>query len=95
VLLFRDPSDGTPRAFDRRIDGDLRPRFRANTDRKRRPKAAFVDDDTGAGWDVHGVAIDGAREMRGKRLKSVPIEEGLSLRVMKHWYPQLNVLRAK
>jgi hypothetical protein len=91
VLLFRDPVDGTPRAFARRVE-DLRPRFRLNTDRKKRPKAVFVDDDTGAGWDANGVAVDGPPEFRGKRLARVLVEDGLSSRVMRHWYPNLKVV---
>jgi hypothetical protein len=91
VLLFRDPADGTPRAFARRVD-DLRPRFRVNTDRKKRPKAVFVDDDTGAGWDANGIAVDGPPEFRGKRLSRIAVEDALSSRVMRHWYPNLKVV---
>jgi hypothetical protein len=91
ILLFRDPADGTPRAFARRVE-DLRPKFRVNTDRKKRPKAVFIDEDTGAGWDANGVAVDGPTEFRGKRLPRVPVEDGLSSRVMRHWYPNLKVV---
>jgi hypothetical protein len=93
-LLFRDPSDGMLRALARRVD-DLTPRFRANTDRKRHPKAAFIDADTGAGWDVNGVAVDGPQEIRGKRLPRVPVEDGLSSRVMRHWMPELKIIPAE
>jgi hypothetical protein len=88
VMLFRDASDGLPRAFARKVD-DLRPHFRAVTarDRKNHPKAAFLDADTGAGWDRNGVAVDGPQEMRGKRLPRLVVEDGLSSRVMRYWFP--------
>lgn len=89
-LLFRDPADGTLRAFERRVD-DLRPRFRLNTDR-RRPKPFLIDEDTDTGWDATGKAIDGPAIMRGKRLPAVVAEDGLYWEVMKHWYPSLQLV---
>jgi hypothetical protein len=93
VLLFRDPSDGLPRAFARKVD-DLRPHFRAVTerDRKHHPKAAFLDADTGAGWDRNGVAVDGPQDMRGKRLPRLVVEDGLSSRVMRYWFPGMRIV---
>jgi hypothetical protein len=95
VLVFRDPADtDVVRAFDRRVD-DLRPKFRLNTNIKKHPKATFIDEDTNSGWDAKGVVVDGPQEMHGKRLKSVPVEDRLPLRVMKYWYPNLKVLPAE
>jgi hypothetical protein len=93
VLLFRDPKDNLPRAFARKVD-DLRPHFRAVTerDRKRHPKAAFLDADTGAGWDRNGVMVDGPQEMRGKRLPRLVVEDGLSSRVMRYWFPGMRIV---
>lgn len=93
VLLFRDSADGVPRAFARKVD-DLRPLFRIVTerDRKRHPKAMFLDADTGAGWDRNGVAVDGPQEMRGKRLSRLVVEDGLSSRVMRYWFPGMRIV---
>lgn len=90
VMLFRDQTDGIAIALDRRVD-DLRPKFKLNTDRKKRPKAVFIDEDSNAGWDARGLCVDGPKEMIGKRLKTIPVEDGLNLRVMKHWLPQLKL----
>ena len=90
VLLLRDPSDGTLRAYERRVD-DLRPRFDRNTG-KRRPKAVMIDADTGAGWDENGRAVDGPAEVRGKRLPHAIAEDGLYWEVMKHWHPSMQLV---
>jgi hypothetical protein len=90
VLVFRDARDGSIRAFERKVD-DLRPRFRTNSDRKR-PKALFVDEDTSAGWDANGRAVDGPTEFRGKRLTPIIAEDGLNPGVMKYWYPGLKLV---
>jgi hypothetical protein len=89
LLVFRDGADGSVRVFDRRID-DLRPQFRLNTDPKR-PKAIFVDADTGAGWNAAGVVVDGPPEMKGKRLAPIPAEDALDWRVLKSGYPSLQL----
>ena len=89
LLAFRD-ADGSVRAFERRVD-DLRPKFRPNADPKRK-NAAFVDADIGAGWNTTGVAVDGPAEFRGKRLKPVLVEDGLDFRLMKVWYPELQIV---
>jgi hypothetical protein len=91
LLVFRDPATGEIRAFERRID-DLRPRFHANTD-KARKKAAFVDADTTAGWDLGGRVVDGPPGMRGKRLTPVAVEDGLYWEVLKHWEPSMQLIR--
>ena len=89
VLIFRDPS-GEIRAFDRRIDGDLMPRFQANHV-PRRKLAALIDSDTDTGWNLEGVAVDGAKDRKGKKLAPVEIEQDLYLGVMKFWMPELKV----
>ena len=92
ILAFRDPADGSVRAFVREVE-DLRPRFRANNDSKRKG-VAFVDDDTGAGWNTAGAVVDGPREMRGKRLIQIPADDQLDWRVLKCWYPDLEITPA-
>jgi hypothetical protein len=90
VLVFRDEVTGVTRAFDRRVEADLIPRFESNHDPKRKD-VRFVDRDTGAGWSANGVAIDGSPEMKGKKLRPIEIEGGLYWGVMKHWYPNLEL----
>src|SRR5688572_14488775 len=85
IFVFRDEK-GVARAFDRRVEIDLCPRFKLNTD-KRRPRAAFVDVDTDTGWSAAGVAVDGER--KGQRLAPVAVEEDVYFGVMKRWYPDL------
>jgi hypothetical protein len=92
VLVFRDPADGGVRAFQRQVE-DLRPRFRANTDPKRKG-VAYIDADTGAGWNTAGEVVDGPREMRGKRLLQIPADDHLDWRVLKCWYPNLEITPA-
>jgi hypothetical protein len=46
VLVFRDDVTGATRAFDRRVEADLIPRFELNRDVKRKD-VKFVDRDTG------------------------------------------------
>jgi hypothetical protein len=92
VLLFRDGATGEVRAFDRRIEADLSPQFRAARDNARREKGAtFVDADTNTAWTAHGVAVDGER--KGHKLRPVPVEEALYWGVMKFWYPGLELVR--
>ena len=90
VLLVRDANTGIIRAFDRRIEPDLIPRFRLNSNR-RRANVVFVDSDTDIGWSAAGVAIDGNKEMRGHQLKSIAVEDGLYWGVMKYWFPALEL----
>ena len=46
----------------------------------------------GAGWDRNGVAVDGPQEMRGKRLTRLVVEDGLSSRVMRYWFPGMRIV---
>lgn len=90
VFVFRDPA-GVSRAFDRHVESDLTPRFRTARGEGRKG-AAFIDNYTDTAWSIAGVALDG--ELKGRRLTPVPIEEGLTWGVMKHWYPALELHRA-
>jgi uncharacterized protein DUF3179 len=92
VLIFRDPRTGQLRAFDRRIEQDLMPRFALNTDRKRKD-VALVDADTNSGWSMQGVAVDGEKSLRGKKLRPIDVQEDLYWGVMKCWYPELKLVR--
>jgi hypothetical protein len=87
IVVFRDEK-GIARAFDRRIEIDLSPRFRLNTD-SRRKNAFFIDADTDTGWSAAGVAVDGER--KGQRLTPIAIEEDVYWGVMKRWYPTLEL----
>lgn len=87
MFVFRDEK-GVARAFDRRIEIDLSPRFKKNTD-PRRKNAAFIDVDTNTGWSAAGVAVDGER--KGQKLTPIPIDEELYWGVMKRWYPDLKL----
>jgi hypothetical protein len=93
LLVFRDPSDASVKAFQRRVD-DLRPKFRANADNKRK-NVAFIDADTGAGWNSSGVAVDGPKEFRGKRLAPVPTDDQVDWRSLKCWYTDLQIVPAE
>lgn len=87
VFVFRDPA-GVARAFDRRVESDLMPRFRTARGEGRKG-AAFIDNYTETAWSVEGVAMDG--DLKGRRLAHVPIEEDLTWGVMKYWYPKLEL----
>ena len=88
LLIFRDSASGEVKVFDRRVDEDLMPRFECNHD-PRRKLATFVDSDTNTGWSNEGVAVDGDKQRKGKKLKPFPVEEDLYWGVMKFWYPEL------
>jgi hypothetical protein len=51
----------------------------------------FIDTDTNSGWSTTGVAVEGKKEFRGKRLAPVPVEDELYWGVMKYWYPELQL----
>ncbi|HEY8668693.1 MAG TPA: DUF3179 domain-containing (seleno)protein [Tepidisphaeraceae bacterium] len=89
LLLFREKESGMLRAFDRRVDKDLIPRFRLNT--TRRP-GLLIDADTNSTWSAGGVVVDGSKEMKGRKLTAVAAEEELFWGVMKNWYPTLQLL---
>jgi hypothetical protein len=90
VLIFRDGASGEVKAFDRRIDEDLMPRFELNHD-SRRKLVMFVDSDTGTGWNAEGVAVDGDKQRKGKKLKPVEVQTDLYWGVLKFWYPEIEL----
>lgn len=83
ALLFREP-DGRLRAFDRRVDGDLFPRFSLQTDR-RTGRATLLDADTGSTWGFDGIATAGP--MEGKRLAPLIVQPGVSAAAVRYWAP--------
>ena len=89
VLAFRDPLTNVARAFRRKVD-DLSPRFKLNRDSSRKD-VLFIDTDTNSGWSAAGVAVEGKKEFRGRRLAPVPVEDELYWGVMKYWYPELQL----
>ncbi|MCC6238911.1 MAG: DUF3179 domain-containing protein [Phycisphaerales bacterium] len=88
VLLLRDRTTDQIRAFDRRLEDDLTPYFRLNTD-PRRKGVAMLDGDTTIGWSADGQAVDGDKSRRGFQLTELPVEPNLYWGVMKYWYPNL------
>ncbi len=88
VLVLLDRETGQVRAFDRRLEVDLIPRFKLNTD-PRRKDVALVDTDTTIGWSADGRAIDGDPGRRGFQLTELPVETDLYWGVMKFWHPEL------
>jgi hypothetical protein len=90
IMVVRDER-GIVRAFDRRMEPDLFPRFDLCRDPRRRG-AAYVDADTDTGWSAEGVAVDGPR--KGQSLVPISAEPDLYWGVMKHWYPQLELRRS-
>jgi hypothetical protein len=92
AMVFRDETRARVIAFDRHIDKDLIPRFVLNTDPKR--KAVFVDLDTNSGWSMNGVCVDGEKEMIGKKLARLPVQEDLYLSAAQFWYPGLKLDRS-
>lgn len=90
LLLLRDPLTHRLRAFDRNVKEDLFPTFAAKLNR-RMPEAILIDSDSNSSWTRDGKAIDGP--LKGSGLKELPVEEGLYWGVMKHWQPQLNLLK--
>lgn len=86
IFVFRDP-EGRIRAFDRRVEADLIPRFTPTASGKR--KGAFIDSDTESGWNVSGVAIDGPA--KGKKLRPIDVQEDVRLQAARFWYPGLSL----
>jgi hypothetical protein len=90
VLLFRDKSTGRVHAFDRRIEKDLIPQFAASTD-PRRKNVFMTDSDSNTGWNAAGVAVDGDKQFRGRRLTPVQVQEDVSWPAAKFWYHDLRL----
>jgi Protein of unknown function (DUF3179) len=91
VVLFRQPKDQSPRAFDRQVDDDLTCRFAPLIDPKH-ADAALIDQDTATEWSSAGAAIVGPKETHGKKLSPIVVEDDLYWGVMKFWYPELRLV---
>jgi hypothetical protein len=84
VLLFRDQATGKVKAFDRHVEQDLIPQFSANRD-GRRKNSFMVDSDTNTGWSASGVAIEGDKQWRGRKLAPIPVQEDVSWSAVQYW----------
>ena len=91
VFVFRSESSDPIQGFNRQIKPDLMPRFVRNTNARKHPTATFVDVDTNSGWDANGAWIDGLKDLKGKKLVRMPVDDGLYWGVMKYWYPDLQL----
>lgn len=92
VVLIRDRATGRVNAFDRRIEKDLIPQFHPPEGAKQRDKAVvMVDSDTGTGWDAAGVAIEGDKTFRGKKLAPFALREDVHLGPARFWYRGLKL----
>lgn len=92
IVLFRDRVTGEVCAFDRRLEADLIPQFKLPRDAKQREKGvAIVDSDTNSGWTARGVAIDGSKEWRGKKLTPVDVRADIYLGPAQFWYRDLKL----
>lgn len=91
VVLIRDPATRSLIAFDRHVDQDLIPAFSARSFKKF-PQAMMIDSDSGSAWTATGQAVDGP--LKGKKLESVEIEDGLYLGVTQFWFADLALAHA-
>ena len=92
IVVLRDRVTGQVCAFDRRLEPDLIPQFKLPRDAKQREKGvAIVDSDTSTGWTARGVAIDGTKEWRGKKLTPVDVREDIYLGPAQFWYRDLKL----
>jgi hypothetical protein len=89
ALLLRDPLTGAVKGFDRQVQGDLFPRFRAKT-LKAFPAATLADTDTNSAWTSSATAIDGP--LKGEKLHPIAVDDGIYLSVLRVWYPDLPIL---
>lgn len=80
ALLLRD--GGQIRAFDRRVQEDLFPRFSRNSDRSRKG-VELVDSDTGSGWTATGACVEGP--LKGSRLRRLVVVEHVSASAARFW----------
>lgn len=94
AVLFRDPATSQVKAFARTFDGHSS-RFVANPSMLRAAKGVFMlDAATNSGWTSAGVAVDGEKDVIGKRLPAITtMEEGLYYGVMQEWYPEMELVK--
>jgi hypothetical protein len=88
VFLTRESKDQPLIAFDRRLTDDLRPKFELVKTRRVRG-AMFLDSDTDSSWTAQGAWLAGLKELKGKKLSQLPVDDGLYWGVMQFWYPRL------
>jgi hypothetical protein len=99
VVLFREQPWMPIVAFDRRTYDrqrklDLIVKFAPNLLRRRHPLAFCLDLSSNSGWNAKGICVDApaeAKYLKGKKLEPVAVDDGLPLKVIKFWYPDLNV----
>ena len=99
AFVFREAPGKPLRAFSCHLrKPELFTRFQLDREHKY-PGATFIDTDTGSGWSAGGAWVDGMKEyrkeFRGTRLTAVAVQDGLYWGVMKFWYPQLKLTRAR
>jgi hypothetical protein len=92
ILILRDPTTGQMKAFSR-VYGDYVSRFVANFSPTRAAKGVvLLDGETNSGWNAAGIAIDGDKQVVGKKLDAITtFEDSLYYGVMKQWYPDLEL----
>ena len=83
--------DGVVRAFDRQVKGNLTPRFSPAVQPKH-GAADWNDSDTAAEWSPVGAVVDGPNEMRGLKLRPVPVEDDLYWEVEHFWTPAMHLI---
>lgn len=88
-VFLTHPAPGGPIvAFDRRLPNDLLPRFKLNP-AGHSATDMFIDQDTDSKWSADGTWTSGLKELKGKRLARVPVDNDLYWGVVKFWYPNL------
>lgn len=92
ILILRDPTTGQLKVFSR-VYGDYVSRFVANFSPPRAAKGVvLLDAETNSGWNAAGTAIDGDKQVIGKKLEAITtFEDSLYYGVMKQWYPDLEL----
>jgi hypothetical protein len=87
AVIFRDAASGRVKAFDRRLEQDLIPQFKPPADAKLKSKGVVMTDtDTGSAWDARGVAVDGPKDWRGKKLRPINLREDIHRGPSNFWY---------
>jgi hypothetical protein len=87
AVIFRDAATGRVRAFDRRLEQDLIPQFKPASEAKLKSKGVVMTDtDTGSAWDARGVAVDGPKDWRGKKLRPIELRENVHRGPSDFWY---------
>jgi hypothetical protein len=93
VVLYQDSASGRVRAFDRHVEPDLIPLFAPSAGAKHK-NVFMVDSDSGSGWSARGVAIDGDKALKGKKLTALQVQEDVFLGPAEYWYPGLKLIES-